>query len=554
MTPMNTSALGTQGPGANADIAPRSAGKARWTRWLAMLTIGVSLVVIARVLPVDRMVVALSSRVERMGPWAPVAFGSAYAVAAILFVPGSALTIASGAIFGLGMGTLVVSISSTAAAVVAFLIGRTLARPSIIRAAAASPRFAALDRAIAEGGWRVIALLRLSPAVPFSLGNYLFGLTSIRAVPYTFASWLAMLPGTFLYVYLGHLGRSGVDAATGAVARRSTGEWAALFVGLVATGVVTVYVARLAKSSLRSTGATASTVTPEESASPVPASDTRAGRGVVGVVAAAIVAIAAAILAATQRATIAGWFGPPRVVLAERFAGRRTEVNFDHSELDILLREHVDGQGRVDYARLVNRKSALEHYLADVATARLDRLGRDDRLAFLINAYNAATLLLVLEHYPISSIKQIPAARRWDDVRWRVGGIRLSLNALEHEHIRPDFRDPRVHFALVCAAVGCPPLRSEAYVGARVEQQLESQAVRVHQHDRWCRHDPAGGRLELTAIYDWYGDDFRQVAGSVLAFAARYTPTVRAAIANGRHVAVEFLPYDWSLNAREERR
>ena len=121
-------------------------------------------------------------------------------------------------------------------------------------------------------------------------------------------------------------------------------------------------------------------------------------------------------------------------------------------------------------------------------TAPIDELGRDERLALLINAYNAFTLRLILDHYPVASITDIPADQRWDAVRWRLAGETYSLNQIEHELVRPNFREPRIHFALVCAAVGCPPLRTEAYTGELLEEQLEGQTRYSHAHDRWLRY------------------------------------------------------------------
>lgn len=100
----------------------------------------------------------------------------------------------------------------------------------------------------------------------------------------------------------------------------------------------------------------------------------------------------------------------------------------------------------------------------------------------LINAY---TIQLILDHYPLASIQDIPGDQRWDAVRWRVGPHTWSLNQIDHEQIRPKCAEPRIHFALVCAAVGCPPLRNEAYTAARLEEQLAGQSAYVHSHPRW---------------------------------------------------------------------
>jgi hypothetical protein len=127
-----------------------------------------------------------------------------------------------------------------------------LARERVARMARRSSRFGAIDRAIGEAGWKIVVLLRLSPAVPFALQNYLYGVTAIRFWPCVLTSWLAMLPGTFLYVYLGALGRESLQAAAGGAERpRSSAEWALLIVGLLATLAVTVYITVLARRALR---------------------------------------------------------------------------------------------------------------------------------------------------------------------------------------------------------------------------------------------------------------------------------------------------------------
>jgi uncharacterized membrane protein YdjX (TVP38/TMEM64 family) len=149
-------------------------------------------------------------------------------------------------VFGLGWGTVVASASATATAAAAFLVTRYLARDRVARLARRHDKFAAIDEAVGNKGWTVVALLRLSPLVPFSLSNYLYGLTAIAFWPYLLASWLAMLPGTVLYVYLGAAGR----AVAGGTRKQSPWEWALLAAGLVATVVVTVVLTRAARKEL----------------------------------------------------------------------------------------------------------------------------------------------------------------------------------------------------------------------------------------------------------------------------------------------------------------
>ena len=242
--------------------------------------------------------------------------------------------------------------------------------------------------------------------------------------------------------------------------------------------------------------------------------------------------------------------GPPLVIQVEAHAAGREAPPFDHSALATSLERHVREGGAVDYEGLRGDTEALDGYLTALATAPFAALGRDEKLALLINAYNAFTLRLILDHWPLSSIKDIPSGQRWDARRWRLAGRTLSLNQIEHQEIRPKFREPRIHFALVCAARGCPPLRREAYVGARLAEQLEDQARYVHAHDRWFRWDPATGTAHLTELYRWYGGDFEQAEGSVLRFVGRYSPGVRAALEAGGQPRTRWISYDWSLNGK----
>jgi uncharacterized membrane protein YdjX (TVP38/TMEM64 family) len=221
-----------------------------WLRWASIaVALGGAVVLLQRVVPTTEAIASLQGWLENLGPWAPIAFGLVYVVATVLLLPGSALTLAGGALFGLGVGFVTVSLASTTSAAVAFLIARYFARDAVASRLASRPRFRAVDQAIAEGGWRIVAMLRLSPAVPFNLQNYMYGLTAIRFWPCVLTSWVAMAPGTLLYVYLGTVGRRGLEAATGG-SSASAGQWALLVVGLIATAAVTVYVTRLAKRAL----------------------------------------------------------------------------------------------------------------------------------------------------------------------------------------------------------------------------------------------------------------------------------------------------------------
>ena len=207
-----------------------------------------AIVVAVRLLPVDEWLGGFQRWIAGVGPWGAVVYGLVYVVCALLFVPGSLLTIGAGLAFGLVGGTVIVSLASTATAALAFLIARHFARERVEAMARRDRRFEAIDRAVAEKGWKVVALLRLSPVVPFSLSNYLYGLTSVRFLPYVVTSWAAMLPATILYVWLGAAG--GAAAAAGRGDGRSGLEWALLGAGLVATVAVTVLLTRAARQQL----------------------------------------------------------------------------------------------------------------------------------------------------------------------------------------------------------------------------------------------------------------------------------------------------------------
>jgi uncharacterized membrane protein YdjX (TVP38/TMEM64 family) len=182
---------------------------------------------------------------ESLGPWGPVIFVLLYIVAAVLFVPGSALTLGAGALFGVGLGSVLVSVGATLGATAAFLVGRYLARDWVAKKIEGNAAFAAIDRAVASEGWKIVGLTRLSPAFPFTLLNYAFGLTRVSLRDYVLASWIGMMPGTVMFVYLGSLAKAATGERT-----RTTGEWALYGVGLLATVVVTIFVTRIAKQAL----------------------------------------------------------------------------------------------------------------------------------------------------------------------------------------------------------------------------------------------------------------------------------------------------------------
>jgi uncharacterized membrane protein YdjX (TVP38/TMEM64 family) len=221
--------------------------KVDW-RLMALVLLVVAVIVAARTLPANRVIEELRRAADQGGVAGMLGFGAAYVALALLFVPGAPLTIVAGAVYGFLWGAVVVSLASATADAAAFLIARHLARSRIEHLARRYPSFAAVDQAIAEGGWKVVALLRLSPAIPYSASNYLYGLTGIRFWPYLLASWVFTLPGTGLYAYLGFLGTEALVGRT-----RTPFEWLLLATGLAATIGVVVYVTVLTRRVLKHT-------------------------------------------------------------------------------------------------------------------------------------------------------------------------------------------------------------------------------------------------------------------------------------------------------------
>jgi uncharacterized membrane protein YdjX (TVP38/TMEM64 family) len=222
------------------------------TRLILFILIGLAL--LAAVILGGRQIAGYIPRfaawVASLGAWGPVVFILGYAVAAIAFVPGLLLTLAAGAIFGLVKGTIYTLIGATLGASGAFLVARYVARGAIERRISSYPKFAAIDKAVGREGFKIVALLRLSPVFPFNLLNYALGLTKVRFLPYL-AACAAMLPGTLLYVYYGKALGSLAALASGGKAQKGPEFYVFLGIGLLATIVVTTFVTRLAGKALR---------------------------------------------------------------------------------------------------------------------------------------------------------------------------------------------------------------------------------------------------------------------------------------------------------------
>ncbi len=202
--------------------------------------------------------------VETLGWRGFLIFILVYIAATVAFLPGSLFTIGAGLIFGVVVGTVAVSIGSVIGAALAFLISRYLAREKIKARFGSNARFRAIDTAIGREGWKIVLLLRLTPVLPFNVSNYLYGLTAVRFWAYVFASWIGMFPGTLLYVYIGSLGKTGLEAASEST---DMGKLVLNIVAFAATVAVTVYVTKIARRALRDADLDSPATVPLEGAS-----------------------------------------------------------------------------------------------------------------------------------------------------------------------------------------------------------------------------------------------------------------------------------------------
>ncbi len=230
----------------------------------------------------------------------------------------------------------------------------------------------------------------------------------------------------------------------------------------------------------------------------------------------------------------------------------------DHASFTAMLGAHVT-DGLVDYAAF-QRDARFPQYLARLKAA--DIAGRSDaeRLAFWVNVYNAYTIQLIISRGEQRSIKNInkrfgvSLRSPWAEPIVQAAGRTLTLDDVEHRIIRKEFRDPRIHMALVCAAHGCPPLRSEAYTPERLDVQLDDQTRRFLAQSSKNRVDSATGVVHGSPIFTWYLDDFGGTTAAVGAFWARYMPDgpARQLLRSGKF-RWDVTEYDWSLNARTHR-
>ena len=223
----------------------------------------------------------------------------------------------------------------------------------------------------------------------------------------------------------------------------------------------------------------------------------------------------------------------------------------DHSIFAELLDRHVH-KGQVNYDGFKQEEAKLDRYLAQLGAVDPQTLAQNEQFAYYANAYNAWTVKVILSKYPkIDSIKELGIFNTgpWKKKIVRLNGQSLSLDNIEHDIMRPRFKDPRVHFAINCAAHSCPPLRSEPYIGSRLDAQLDDATITfINNPDR---NYLEGNTLYVSKIFKWFAEDFNDDPYS---FVLRYAEGSfkRELSTRGAGVKVKYLPYDWSLNNRPQ--
>ena len=227
---------------------------------------------------------------------------------------------------------------------------------------------------------------------------------------------------------------------------------------------------------------------------------------------------------------------------------------FDHSKFDQALKKYVDNKGLVDYNSIA-KDSGFSEYVQSLQTARVEELSRDGQLAFWINGYNAVTIDKVIKKKPKKSVRETFIPGVWTATKFFtsrehiVAGKRLSQDDIEHEILRKQFKDPRIHFAIICASLGCPPLPRLAYTEGNVQARLEEETRKYLNSPRGTRIDRAENTLHMSKLFDWFATDFIQKSGSTLAFMRLYLNEETLSFSE-RDPKISYLEYNWALNAQ----
>lgn len=228
------------------------------------------------------------------------------------------------------------------------------------------------------------------------------------------------------------------------------------------------------------------------------------------------------------------------ILFAGWTAGGVEEPKFDHSPWDRLLQTHVSEKGNVNYDGFKTEEAKLDSYLETLAQkGPSSDWGRMDVMAFWINAYNAFTVKLILDNYPTTSIMNINGGKAWDLKFIKIGGKEYSLNNIEHDILRRNYRDPRIHFAVNCASISCPKLNNRAFIAAELNRQLVKMTKEFLGNT--SKNTLSPNSVEISSLFDWYKNDFN--GGDVIGFINKYADQKVAT-----NATITYKVYNWNLN------
>ncbi len=220
---------------------------------------------------------------------------------------------------------------------------------------------------------------------------------------------------------------------------------------------------------------------------------------------------------------------------------KNSQEIMNHEAWDVLLKKHVDDNGNVDYTKFAKDRDKLNEYLTYLAENPIsDSAKKEERLAYYINLYNAGTVQLILENYPLKSIKDI--FRPWGKDRIRISDEKYSLGDIEHKILRK-MNEPRIHFAINCASISCPKLQNEAFLSDIIEEQLEKASFEFVNDQ--SKNTIGSEEVGLSKIFDWYKSDFT-TKGTLVDYLNRYSK-----IKISENAEIDYINYDWRLNELE---
>jgi hypothetical protein len=259
--------------------------------------------------------------------------------------------------------------------------------------------------------------------------------------------------------------------------------------------------------------------------------------------------VAAVVLVGSALTALALGSGRLNLVPTPTYVAPAVSPPVDHSAYERLLKKHVNSQGLVDYKGFKADEKEFNRYLDQLsANPPAASSSKPEQMAFWINAYNAYTIRLILDHYPVESIKDIGSKIKipfvttpWAAKFFSIGGEKMSLDNIEHGILRKKYDDPRIHFALVCASISCPRLRNEAFTAAKLDRQLDDQGKDFLNNP--AKNKVGKAKAQLSKYFDWYKGDWEKNGQSVVKWVNKYSATKMDATAE-----VSYLDYNWNLN------